>query len=61
MKGAICTKVVADRLGNPAKTAQERVDMVANRLERVHQTPEYEEFDGTWKASVEENAFKTDL
>ena len=49
-KGATCTKVVADELGNIARTAQERINLFANRLERVHQTPEYEGFDETWKA-----------
>ena len=35
------TKVVSDELGNSAKTAEERVNLFANRLERVHQTPTY--------------------
>ena len=63
---APCTKVITDELGNTARTAQERINLFANRLERVHQTPEYEGFDENWKISVEEYiaqneyAFKTD-
>ena len=60
------TKVISDELGNTAKTAKERIELFASRLERVHQTPNYEGFDDNWKVSVEdyitqnEIAFKTD-
>ena len=47
------TKVVKDELGNIASTAQERIELFANRLERVHQTPDYVGFDDGWKISVE--------
>ena len=60
------SKVVRDELGNIASTARERVNLFANRLERVHQPPEYVGFDDGWKISVEryiqqnDKAFKTD-
>jgi hypothetical protein len=47
------TKKIKDELGNIASTVQERVDLFANRLEHVHQTPDYVGFDNGWKASVE--------
>ena len=47
------TKRIKDELGNIASTAQERIDLFASRLERVHQTPEYVGFDDGWKISVE--------
>ena len=37
------TRTIKDELGNIASTAQERIELFANRLERVHQTPEEEE------------------
>ena len=47
------TKTIKDELGNIASTAQERIELFADRLERVHQTPEYVGFDDGWKISVE--------
>ena len=47
------TKTIKDELGNIASTAQERINLFADRLERVHQTPEYVGFDDGWKISVE--------
>jgi hypothetical protein len=40
-------------LGNVASSAHERVNLFSNRLKRVHQTPDYKEFDDGWKVSVE--------
>jgi hypothetical protein len=47
------TKKIRDELGIIASTVQERIDLFANRLERVHQTPDYVGFDNGWKVSVE--------
>ena len=47
------TKKIKDELGNIASSSQERVDLFSNRLERVHQTPEFVGFDDGWKVSVE--------
>ena len=47
------TKTIKDELSNIASTAEERIELFANRLERVHQTPEYVGFDDGWKISVE--------
>ena len=47
------TKKISDELGNIASTAEERIELFANRLERVHQTPEFVGFDDGWKISVE--------
>ena len=60
------TRRIKDELGNIACTARERVELFANRLGRVHQTPEFVGFDDGWKKSVErfinqnDRAFKTD-
>ena len=56
---------IEDELGNRASTNQDKASLFANRLQRVHQEPEYDGFDESWKASVEtfiaenEDAFKT--
>ena len=61
------TRKIKDELGNIASTAKERVELFANRLGRVHQTPEFVGFDDGWKKSVErfinqnDRVFKTDL
>ena len=47
------TKKIEFESGKIASSTQERVDFFANRLERVHQTPEYVGFDDGWKVSVE--------
>ena len=47
------TKKITFESGNTASSTQERVDFFANRLERVHQTPEFVGFDDGWKVSVE--------
>ena len=47
------TKKINFESGNTASSAQERVDLFANRLERVHQTPDFVGFDDGWKISVE--------
>ena len=58
---------IKDELGNIACTARERVELPADRLGRVHQTPEFVGFDDGWKKSVErfinqnDRVFKTDL
>ena len=55
---------VQDENGNVATTSQEKADLFANRLEKIHQEPEFEGFDNGWKVSVEryilenEKAFK---
>ena len=50
---SVRTRTIKDELGNIASTAQERIELFANRLERVHQTPECVGFDDGWKISVE--------
>ena len=55
------TKVIKDELGNIASTAQERIELFANRLERVHQTPDYVGFDDGWKISVERYIQQNDM
>merc|ERR1712015_315561 len=47
------TRTIIDELGNIASSAREKVELFANRMERVHQTPEYVGFDDGWKISVE--------
>ena len=58
---SVRTKKISDELGNIASTAQERIDLFANRLERVHQTPEYVGFDDGWKISVERYIQENDI
>ena len=55
------TKTIKDELGNIASTAQERIELFANRLERVHQTPEFVGFDDGWKISVERYIQQNDI
>jgi hypothetical protein len=58
-------KPVIDELGTTASTSQEKVTLFASRLQRIHQEPDWNGFDNTWKENVEhfleqnENAFKT--
>ena len=47
------TRKIKDELGNIASTAQERVDLFANRLKHVHQTPDFVCFNDGWKISIE--------
>ena len=47
------TKTIKDELGNIASTAQERINLFADRLERVHQTPEYVGFEDTFNKTVQ--------
>ena len=53
-----------DELGNRASNSQDKADLFANRLQRIHQEPNYAGFDDNWKESVEsfidnhEQAFK---
>lgn len=47
-----CQPIEADN-GVLAKTPKEKADMFAERLKKIHRTPEYEDFDGGWKTSVE--------
>ena len=47
------TRVIKDEWGNTAKTAQEKATLFANRLEKVHQVPEFYGFNEGWKHSVE--------
>ena len=51
--GVSFTRKIKDELGNIASTAQERVDLFASRLARVHTTPDCLSFDDGWKISVE--------
>ena len=59
------TRPVQDETGNIATTSQEKADLFANRLQNIHQEPEFEGFDNGWKVSVEryiqenENSFKS--
>ena len=47
------TQTVHDEWGNSAKTAQEKAELFAKRLEKVHQEPNFHGFNDGWKASVE--------
>ena len=51
--GVSFTRKIKDELGNIGSTAQERVDLFASRLARVHTTPDCLSFDDGWKISVE--------
>ena len=50
---SMTTRVIKDEWGNSAKTSQEKASLFANRLEKVHQVPEFHGFNEGWKASVE--------
>ena len=60
-------KPVIDELGNVATCSQEKADLFANRLKRIHREPDYKGFDGRWKQTVEaylgenENIFTTNM
>ena len=47
-------QIVSDEYGNSAKTNQEKADLFANRLEKVHQEPSYEGFNSQWKQTVDD-------
>ena len=44
---------IEDELGNRASTNQEKANLFANRLQKIHQEPDFECFDEGWKVSVE--------
>ena len=44
---------IEDELGNRASTNQDKASLFANRLQRIHQEPDYEGFDERWKSTVE--------
>ena len=46
-------QVISDEYGNKASTDQEKANLFANRLEKVHQEPSYKGFNGQWKQSVD--------
>ena len=46
-------QIVSDEYGNAAKTNQEKADLFANRLEKVHQEPKYDGFNEQWKQTVD--------
>jgi hypothetical protein len=58
---------VQDELGSTASTSQEKADLFASRLQRIHQEPDFEGFDDGWKVSVErfltenEKSFKKEM
>ena len=58
---------IEDEWGNRASTGQEKANLFASRLQKIHQEPNHSNFDDNWKASVEtflqENrrAFETDM
>ena len=43
-----------DELGNRASTSQDKAFLFANRLQRVHQEPNFAGFDSRWKKTVED-------
>ena len=47
------SRPVQDELGSKAYNSQEKANLFANRLQRIHQEPEYKGFDEGWKVSVE--------
>ena len=47
-------KPVLDELGNVAFSSQEKANLFANRLQRIHQEPDYHGFDNRWKETVEQ-------
>ena len=47
------TQTVHDEWGNSAKTAQEKAELFAKRLGKIHQEPNFHGFNDGWKASVE--------
>ena len=47
------TRKICDEWGNTASSSQEKADLFANRLKKVHQVPDYHGFNDGWKASVE--------
>ena len=57
---------VQDENGTKASTAQDKANLFANRLQEIHQEPDYVGFDDGWKISVErflsenEKIFKVD-
>ena len=57
---------VQDENGIKASTAKEKANLFANRLQRIHQEPDYVGFDDGWKVSVDrflsenEKIFKVD-
>ena len=56
---------VEDETGNRATSSKEKAKLFADRLQRIHQVPDYAGFDDGWKVSVErflaenEKMFKT--
>lgn len=48
-------QIISDEFGNEAKTDQEKSDLFANRLEKVHQEPSYRGFNAEWKKSVDDH------
>ena len=47
------TRKIIDEWGNAANSSQEKATLFANRLQRVHQEPDFRGFNDGWKASVE--------
>ena len=47
------TRQIQDEWGNTAKTAQDKAVLFANRLQKIHQVPEFHGFNDGWKESVE--------
>jgi uncharacterized protein (UPF0335 family) len=60
------SQAITDEWGNSARLSQEKADLFANRLKKVHQEPDYHGFNEGWKASVErylcanKDSFQTD-
>ena len=52
-KGVMRCKTLNDELNNVASTAQEKANLFANRLQRVHSTPEAPNFKENWKRQVQ--------
>ena len=49
-------QIINDEFGNKAKTDQEKADLFASRLEKIHQEPSYRGFNAQWKKTVDDHA-----
>ena len=49
----LCSTKIVDELGAEAATSQDKANLFANRLQRVHEEPTYEGFDDNFKRTVE--------
>ena len=47
-------KPVVDEFGVTASNSQDKANLFANRLQRIHQEPDYRGFNNEWKEQVEQ-------